>query len=105
MRFRALRITAVAMCLPAAVLAAQNVQIAERPRFEAFETSTVKPTDPAQQKMMAFMPLFMGFIFFRFSSGLNLYMCTSNLVGIGQQYYLNKTEPLPSRSKFKKSNA
>ncbi len=60
--------------------------------------------DPAQQKMMAFMPLFMGFIFFRFSSGLNLYMCTSNLVGIGQQYYLNKTEPLPSRGKFKKNN-
>jgi YidC/Oxa1 family membrane protein insertase len=59
--------------------------------------------DPAQQKMMGLMPLFMGFIFFRLSSGLNLYMFTSNLVGIGQQYYLNKTEPLPSRSKFKKA--
>jgi YidC/Oxa1 family membrane protein insertase len=58
--------------------------------------------DPAQQKMMAFMPLMMGFIFFRLSSGLNLYMFTSNLVGIGQQYYLNRSEPLPSRSKFKK---
>ena len=59
-------------------------------------------TDPTQQKMMTLMPLFMGFIFFRLSSGLNLYMFTSNLVGIGQQYYLNKTEPMPSRSKFKK---
>ncbi|MGA8224662.1 MAG: membrane protein insertase YidC [Candidatus Acidiferrales bacterium] len=58
--------------------------------------------DPAQQKMMALMPLFMGFIFFKLSSGLNLYMFTSNLVGMGQQYYLNRTEPLPSRSKFKK---
>jgi YidC/Oxa1 family membrane protein insertase len=58
--------------------------------------------DPAQQKMMGLMPLFMGFIFFRLSSGLNLYMFTSNLVGVGQQYYLNKSEPLPSRSKFKK---
>lgn len=58
--------------------------------------------DPAQQKMMGLMPIFMGFIFFRLSSGLNLYMFTSNLVGVGQQYYLNKTEPLPSRSKFKK---
>jgi membrane protein insertase Oxa1/YidC/SpoIIIJ len=48
------------------------------------------------------MPLFMGFIFFRLSSGLNLYMFTSNLVGVAQQYYLNKTEPLPSRGKFKK---
>jgi YidC/Oxa1 family membrane protein insertase len=58
--------------------------------------------DPAQQKMMGLMPLFMGFIFFRLSSGLNLYMFTSNLVGVAQQYYLNKTEPLPSRGKFKK---
>jgi YidC/Oxa1 family membrane protein insertase len=60
--------------------------------------------DPSQQKMMQFMPLFMGVIFFRLSSGLNLYMFTSNLVGMAQQYYLNRTEPLPSRSKFKKKN-
>jgi YidC/Oxa1 family membrane protein insertase len=58
--------------------------------------------DPTQQKMMTLMPLMMGFIFFRLSSGLNLYMFTSNMVGIGQQYYLNKTDPLPSKSKFKK---
>ncbi len=58
--------------------------------------------DPAQQKMLALMPLMMGFIFFRLSSGLNLYMFTSNLVGIGQQYYLNKSEPLPAKGKFKK---
>jgi YidC/Oxa1 family membrane protein insertase len=60
--------------------------------------------DPAQQKMMTLMPLFMGFIFFKLSSGLNLYMFTSNLVGMGQQYYLNRSQPLPSRSKFKKKN-
>jgi YidC/Oxa1 family membrane protein insertase len=59
-------------------------------------------TDPAQQKMMALMPLMFGFFFFNLSSGLNLYMFTSNLVGIGQQLYLNRTEPLPSKSKFKK---
>jgi len=59
-------------------------------------------TDPAQQKMMALMPLFMGFIFFKLSSGLNLYMFTSNLVGIGQQWYLNRAEPLPAKGKFKK---
>ncbi|MGC1965952.1 MAG: membrane protein insertase YidC, partial [Candidatus Acidiferrales bacterium] len=58
--------------------------------------------DPTQQKLTTLMPLMMGFIFFRLSSGLNLYMFTSNLVGIGQQYYLNKTAPLPSKSKFKK---
>ncbi|MGB8542548.1 MAG: membrane protein insertase YidC [Candidatus Acidiferrales bacterium] len=59
-------------------------------------------TDPTQQKMMTLMPLMFGFFFFNLSSGLNLYMFTSNLVGIGQQLYLNRTEPLPSRSKFKK---
>jgi YidC/Oxa1 family membrane protein insertase len=62
-------------------------------------------TDPAQQKMMSLMPLMFGFFFFNLSSGLNLYMFTSNLVGIAQQVYLNRTEPLPSRSKFKKKPA
>jgi YidC/Oxa1 family membrane protein insertase len=57
--------------------------------------------DPAQQKMMALMPLMMGFIFFRLSSGLNLYMFTSNLVGMGQQYYLNRTDPLPAKGQPK----
>jgi YidC/Oxa1 family membrane protein insertase len=54
-------------------------------------------TDPAQQKMMTFMPLFMGVIFFRLSSGLNLYYLTSNVVGIAQQYYLVKTHPLTEK--------
>jgi YidC/Oxa1 family membrane protein insertase len=69
-----------------------------------FFTNKMTPqttVDPNQQRMMAFMPLFMLFFFYRLSSGLNLYMCTSSIVAIGQQYYLNKTEPLPSRSKFK----
>jgi len=66
------------------------------------KTTPQTTVDPTQQKMMAFMPLFMFFIFYKLSSGLNLYMFTSHLVGIGQQWYLNRTEPLPSRSKFKK---
>jgi YidC/Oxa1 family membrane protein insertase len=61
-------------------------------------------TDPAQQKMLALMPLMMGFIFFRLSSGLNLYMFTSNLVGVAQQVYLNRTDPLPAKGKLKKKN-
>ena len=61
-------------------------------------TATV---DPAQQRMMAFMPLFMSVIFLRLSSGLNLYYFTSNLIGVAQQWYLNRSQPLPSRSKFK----
>lgn len=58
--------------------------------------------DPAQQKMLSLMPLMFAAIFFTYASGLNLYMFTSNLVGVGQQWYLNRTRPLPSRSKFKK---
>jgi YidC/Oxa1 family membrane protein insertase len=58
--------------------------------------------DPAQQRMMNFMPLMFAAFFFTLSSGLNLYMFTSNLVGVGQQYYLNRTQPLPKISKFKK---
>lgn len=58
--------------------------------------------DPAQQKMMGLMPLMFAAFFFTMSSGLNLYMFTSNLVGVAQQYYLNRTQPLPATGKFKK---
>ncbi|HKV05257.1 MAG TPA: membrane protein insertase YidC [Candidatus Acidoferrales bacterium] len=58
--------------------------------------------DPAQQKMMSFMPLMFAAFFFTYASGLNLYMFTSNLVGVGQQWYLSRTRPLPSKSPFKK---
>jgi YidC/Oxa1 family membrane protein insertase len=63
---------------------------------------TASAVDPAQQRMMALMPLMLAFIFFQLSSGLNLYYFTSNLVSVGQQYYLNRTQPPPNRSKFKK---
>jgi YidC/Oxa1 family membrane protein insertase len=49
--------------------------------------------DPTQQRMMQLMPLFMGFLFIRMSSGLVLYILTSNIVAMGQQWYLNKTVP------------
>lgn len=48
-------------------------------------------TDPAQQKMMLFMPLIFGFMFYNFSSGLVLYYLTSNIVSIGQQWFFNRT--------------
>ena len=53
--------------------------------------------DPAQQKMMALMPIMFGgmFIIFPVSSGLVLYIFTSNLVNMAQQYFLNKSNPLP----------
>jgi len=60
-------------------------------------------TDPAQRRMMMLMPLAFVLFLFRYAAGLNLYYFLSNLVGTGQQWYLNRTQPLPSRSKFKKS--
>jgi YidC/Oxa1 family membrane protein insertase len=49
-------------------------------------------TDPNQQKMMMFMPLIFGYMFYRFPSGLVLYYLTSNLVQIAQQWFFNRTE-------------
>ncbi len=60
--------------------------------------------DPAQQKMLTLMPLMMGFLFFRFSAGLILYIFTSNLVGMAQQYYLNRNKPAPVNAKGKPKN-
>jgi YidC/Oxa1 family membrane protein insertase len=58
-------------------------------------------TDPQQQMMMKFMPISMAvmFVIFPFSSGLALYILTSSVVGIGQQWYLNRTHPLPVPAK------
>jgi YidC/Oxa1 family membrane protein insertase len=47
--------------------------------------------DPAQQKMMNFMPLFTGFIFFNLAAGLNLYYAEVNLIQVAQQLIMNRT--------------
>jgi YidC/Oxa1 family membrane protein insertase len=52
-------------------------------------------TDPSQAKMMMFMPLFFGFIFYNYQSGLVLYWLTGNLVGIAQQWAMNRFGPAP----------
>jgi YidC/Oxa1 family membrane protein insertase len=49
--------------------------------------------DPAQQRMMNFMPLFMGFLFMRMASGLVLYILTTNVVGTLQQWSLYRLMP------------
>ena len=46
--------------------------------------------DPAQKRMMTIMPLIFGLMFFRLASGLVLYFLTANLVGIGQQMFINR---------------
>jgi YidC/Oxa1 family membrane protein insertase len=52
--------------------------------------------DPAQAKMMMFMPLMFGYMFYFASAGLVLYWLTGNVVGIVQQWLLNKTMPAPA---------
>jgi len=46
--------------------------------------------DPAQAKMMMFMPIIFTVIFINFSSGLVLYWLTNNLLSIAQQHYIMK---------------
>jgi YidC/Oxa1 family membrane protein insertase len=47
--------------------------------------------DPAQQKVMMFMPLMFGFMFYNASAGLVLYWLTGNIVNIAQQWFFNRT--------------
>ncbi|MGD0011121.1 MAG: membrane protein insertase YidC [Terriglobia bacterium] len=55
----------------------------------------VASADPAQQRMMMFMPIFFGIMFYNFASGLVLYFLTANIVGILQQVMINKLMPIP----------
>jgi YidC/Oxa1 family membrane protein insertase len=53
-------------------------------------------TDPQQQMMMKIMPVTMAGIFMisPISSGLAVYILTSSLVGIAQQWWLNRAHPV-----------
>ncbi|HEY6267375.1 MAG TPA: membrane protein insertase YidC [Candidatus Acidoferrum sp.] len=55
-------------------------------------------SDPQQQMMMKIMPVTMAGIFMisPISSGLAVYILTSSVVGIAQQWYLNRTHPAPA---------
>jgi YidC/Oxa1 family membrane protein insertase len=58
---------------------------------------TPQPTaDPSQARMMMMMPLFMGFVFYRFASGMVLYWLTTSVVQILQQVYINRRMPRPT---------
>ncbi len=48
------------------------------------------PPDPVQAKMMWIMPLMFSVFFFFFPSGLVLYWVTNNILGIAQQWFINK---------------
>jgi YidC/Oxa1 family membrane protein insertase len=58
-------------------------------------------TDPQQQMMMKIMPITMAGIFMisPISSGLAVYILTSSVVGIVQQWYLNRTHPVAALTK------
>jgi len=66
--------------------------------------------DPAQAKMMLFMPLVFTVMFFNFPSGLVIYWLVNNVISLVQQLYINKKisvaggkECSPSKSKPKQS--
>ncbi len=58
-------------------------------------------TDPQQQAMMKIMPIGMAamFMVIPYPSGLAVYILTSSVVGIVQQWYLNRKHPLPPPGK------
>jgi YidC/Oxa1 family membrane protein insertase len=51
---------------------------------------TPTPGDPAQAKMMMFLPIIFTFIFINFQSGLVLYWLTNNILSIAQQYRITR---------------
>jgi YidC/Oxa1 family membrane protein insertase len=64
--------------------------------------------DPAQQRMMQMMPIIFGgmFVVIPVSSGLVLYILSSNVIGMVQQWYLNRTPPADTgNAKPKKSQS
>lgn len=48
------------------------------------------PPDPVQAKVMMFMPIVFSIFFFFFPAGLVLYWTVQNLIGIAQQWWINK---------------
>lgn len=60
------------------------------------QMTPVATADPAQQRMMKFMPLVFGIMFYNFAAGLVLYWLTSNVVGIAQQAFINHVMPASS---------
>ncbi len=49
------------------------------------------PPDPVQAKVMMIMPVVFSVMFFFFPAGLVLYWTVQNILGIGQQWYINKS--------------
>jgi YidC/Oxa1 family membrane protein insertase len=67
--------------LPALMMASMIVQTKMSPT----------PPDPVQAKIMQFMPLIFGIMFFIFPAGLVLYWLVNNVLSILQQWYVNRS--------------
>jgi len=48
------------------------------------------PPDPVQAKLMWIMPMVFSVFFFFFPAGLVLYWLTNNVLGIAQQWFINR---------------
>jgi len=74
--------------------------------YFASKMTPMTSTDPQQQMMMKFMPLSFAvmFIVVPISSGLAVYILTSSLVGVAQQWYLNRAHPIPAPAKSGKKS-
>ena len=58
--------------------------------------------DPAQQRMMRLMPLmFVAFYSSAMPADLTFICSPATSIAMGQQYYLNRTRPMPTNSPFK----
>lgn len=63
---------------------------------------TPTAADPAQAKVMAFLPLVFTVFMLTLPSGLTLYMVVSSLFGIVQQWYILRDSPAPVLATQKK---
>ncbi len=60
------------------------------------------PADPVQAKVMLFMPIMFSVFFLFFPSGLVLYWVVQNLIGIAQQWHINRTLERESKAKARR---
>ncbi|MGH9743687.1 MAG: membrane protein insertase YidC [Candidatus Acidiferrum sp.] len=69
--------------------------------YLASKMTPMPATDPQQQKMMKIMPIGMAglFMIIPYPSGLAVYILTSGVVGIAQQWYLNRKHPIAAVTK------
>jgi YidC/Oxa1 family membrane protein insertase len=61
-----------------------------------FAPPATTPEAEAQQKMMKYMMIFMGFMFYKVPSGLGIYFITSSLWQIGERLLLPKVTSVPA---------